>query len=143
MDRKKILIVDDSQIVLRAFGSLVEAAGYEVILAQDGGTAVSTVRTQTPDLILLDITFPPDVGHGGGIPWDGFLIMDWLRRMGEGQGTPIIVITGDDSGKYRDRALAMGAAAFFQKPVDPNELIQTIQMVLGDPVTALAAPPAE
>src|SRR6266404_4631354 len=77
MSRKKILIVDDSQIILKTLSFKLKGAGYEVITAADGGTAVSLVRTQRPDLILLDITFPPDVAHGGGVGWDGFLIMEW------------------------------------------------------------------
>src|SRR5689334_12871467 len=77
---KKILIVDDSLIILKTLSIKLKAAGYQVFTAVDGSEAVSTVRRERPHLILLDIGFPPDVGHGGGVAWDGFLIMTWLRR---------------------------------------------------------------
>lgn len=129
-DQKKILIVDDSLLVLRALSMKVKAAGYEVLLAEDGAAAVSTARRERPDLILLDILFPPDVAHGGGIPWDGFLIMDWVRRMDGGKDIPIIVMTSGDPAKLKERSLAAGALAFFQKPINNDELLATIRLAL-------------
>src|ERR1041385_2273683 len=89
---KKILIVDDSVLVRKTLGMKLKSSGYDVLEAADGGTAVSTVRRERPDLILLDISFPPDVGHGGGVSWDGFLIMAWLQRMEEAKGIPVFII---------------------------------------------------
>jgi CheY-like chemotaxis protein len=80
MNRKKILVVDDSLLILQMMSMKLTANGYDVVTAEDGGTAVSTVRKEKLDLILLDLSFPPDVAHGGGVAWDGFLIMNWLRR---------------------------------------------------------------
>ena len=137
MNRKKILIVDDSAIIVRALSMKLKACGYDVLTAVDGSEAVATARQQRPDLILLDISFPPDVGHGGGVPWDGFLIMDWLHRLDEAKTIPVIIITGGDPAKYKDRALASGAVSFFQKPVDNDELLAAIHRTLGDE----AAPP--
>jgi chemosensory pili system protein ChpA (sensor histidine kinase/response regulator) len=97
----------------------------------DGSQALSTVRQQRPDLILLDISFPPDVAHGGGVSWDGFQILEWCRRIDEAKNTPIIIITGGDGAKYRDRALKIGVAGFFQKPIDNDELLAAIQKILG------------
>src|SRR5690348_871304 len=96
MNPKKILIVDDSIIVLKTISTKLKANGYQPITAQDGGQAISTVRQDRPDLILLDLSFPPDVAHGGGVSWDGFLIIEWLRRMDEAKDTPIIIVTGGD-----------------------------------------------
>jgi len=81
MNRKRIMIVDDSIIVLKTLSMKLKASGYDVLAAEDGAVAVSTARRERPDLILLDLDFPPDVAHGGGVAWDGFLIMDWLKRM--------------------------------------------------------------
>lgn len=105
--------------------------GYDVVTAEDGSEAVSAVRRERPDLILLDISFPPDVAHGGGLAWDGFLIMEWLRRLDEGKNVPIIVITGGDPVKYKDRALAAGAVSFFHKPIDNDELLAIVAQTLG------------
>jgi len=110
----------------------LHASGYDVLTAEDGSTAVSLARQQKPDLILLDINFPPDVAHGGGVAWDGFLIISWLRRMDEARDTPIIIISGCDPAKYKERALAAGAAGYFQKPVEPEQLLPAIREALGE-----------
>src|SRR5438132_6234667 len=135
MNRKKILVVDDSPIVLKALSMKLNANGYEVLTADDGAGAVSVARRELPDLILLDISFPPDVAHGGGVPWDGFLILNWLRRLDEGKDVPIVFITGSDPAKYKNRALAAGAVSFFQKPLATDQLLALIANELTAPKT--------
>jgi two-component system alkaline phosphatase synthesis response regulator PhoP len=124
---RKILIVDDNQVIIKTMTFKLKLKGYEVCAAMDGSDAVSMVRRERPDLILLDVNFPPDVAHGGGIAWDGFLILDWLRRIDEARYTPVIFMS---SGDYQDRALAAGAVAFFQKPVNPESLLSVVQRIL-------------
>jgi len=129
MNRKKILIVDDNEVVVKSLTLKLTADNYEVVSALDGAAAVGLARQEQPDLILLDLTFPPEID---GVPWDGFQIIQWLHRMEEARNIPVIVITAGDEAKYKDRALAEGAAAFFQKPVDNDELLATIHEILGD-----------
>jgi CheY-like chemotaxis protein len=137
MASKRILIVDDSRIILHALSMKLRASGYEVMTAEDGAGGVSIARQHRPDLILLDISFPPDVGHGGGVSWDGFLIMDWLKRMEEAKTIPVIIVTGADPAIYKDRALASGAVSFFHKPVNPEDLLKAVRQALGEePPTA-------
>jgi len=130
MNRKKILVVDDNIVILKTMAIKLAANGYDVCTAEDGAAAVSAVRQGKPDLILLDLSFPPDVAHGGGVAWDGFGIMEWLRRLEEAKGIPIIVITGGDPVKYKDRALAAGAASFFHKPINNDDLLTVIRQTL-------------
>ena len=132
MKPRKILIADDSRIILKTLSNNLSAHGYQVLTADNGGEAVHLARGEKPDLILLDIIFPPDVGHGGGVAWDGFLIMDWLRRMDEAKSIPIIIITGGDPAKYEQRSLAAGAVAFLHKPIDNAALLKIIRQTLGD-----------
>ena len=139
VNRKRILIVDDSVVILRTLSMKLKSCGYDVLTAADGGTAVSVVRRERPDLILLDISFPPDVAHGGGVAWDGFLIMDWLRRLDEAKHIPVIIITGGDPEKLKDRALAAGAIGFFQKPINNDDLLASIRDTIGE---SPAIPPA-
>jgi len=129
--RPKILVVDDSAVILKTLSFKLKSKGYDVFTALDGAEAVSTARKEKPDLILLDISFPPDVAHGGGVPWDGFLIMEWLRRLDELKRTPIVVITGGDPMEYEKRALDAGAVAFFQKPLDHDGLIDVIRQIVA------------
>jgi CheY-like chemotaxis protein len=140
MSRKKVLVVDDNVIILKTMSMKLTASGYDVITAEDGGEAVSSVRREKPDLILLDLSFPPDVAHGGGVAWDGFLIMSWLQRLDEAKDIPIIVITGGDPAKFKDRALAAGAASFFHKPINNDELLAVIAETLAKRESQLQAP---
>lgn len=134
MNRKKLLLVDDDPVILKSLTIKLNARGYDVVTAMDGSAAVSAVRTQKPDLILLDLSFPPDVAHGGGVPWDGFIIMQWLKRMEEAANIPIIVITGGDPAKYQERAKQIGASGFFHKPIDHDGLFDVISKALGESV---------
>jgi CheY-like chemotaxis protein len=127
--KKKILVVDDNEIVVKTLTLKLQGAGYEVIVAMDGAEAVAAARKETPDLILLDIFFPPDVGS---VPWDGFRIMEWFHRLDVARKIPIIVITGSEDPKSRDRATNSGAVAFFQKPIEHDNLLKVIRATLGD-----------
>ena len=145
MKRKKILVVDDNLVILKTMSMKLTANGYDVVTAEDGNAAVSAVRREKPDLILLDLSFPPDVAHGGGVAWDGFLIMNWLRRLDEAKNIPIVVITGGDPAKCKDRALAAGAANFFHKPINNDELLtvisQTFEKAAGQAQPSAGATP--
>jgi len=132
--KKKILIVDDDGVVITSLSIILKANGYEVFKAQDGSAAVNMVRTQRPDVILLDINFPPEFM---AVTWDGFQIMEWLRRLEEGANTPIFIVTSGDPEKYVSRARDLGAAAFFRKPVVHEQLINAIRRVLKEESTTV------
>jgi CheY-like chemotaxis protein len=127
---KKLLVVDDNEVIVKTISVKLKSAGYQVFTALDGAEAVSLVRKEKPDLILLDLGFPPDIG---GVPWDGFRIMEWLRRVDESKKIPIIVITGGAGDKDKERALASGAVAFLYKPLDHEELLKLVRAALGVP----------
>jgi two-component system response regulator PrrA len=130
-DGRKILIVDDDTVFLKALTLKLQSQGYLVATAVDGADALRALRDEDPDLVLLDINFPPDIAHGGGVPWDGFLLMRWLRGIENVGKVPILFITGEDPGDYRDRALACGAAGLFHKSQEPEALISMIERVLN------------
>ena len=111
-------------------------AGYEVMTAADGSAAVSTARGTKPDLIILDLYYPPDVGHGGGNPWDGFLIVEWIRRMADMSGTRVIFTTAAEPAQYVDRARKAGASGLFQKGPDMSQLLSVVHRLLGEPTAA-------
>jgi CheY-like chemotaxis protein len=126
---KKILVVDDNEIILKTISLRLQGAGYEVVTALDGSEAVSAARKEAPDLVLLDISFPPDVG---GVEWDGFRIMEWFRRMENVKKVPVIIITGGEVAHNEERAIAGGAVAFFHKPIDHDDLLKVIRATLAD-----------
>ena len=122
-------MVDDNEIVLKTVSLKLQGAGYQVVTAMDGAEAVAAARRETPDLVMLDISFPPDVG---GVEWDGFRIMEWFRRLEAVKKTPVIVITGSEDPTYKERAMAGGALAFFNKPIDHDDLLKVIRATLGE-----------
>jgi CheY-like chemotaxis protein len=135
MSAKKILVVDDNSVVTKALQIKLAEAGYVALSASVPNEAIGVVRRERPDLIVLDLNFPADFG---GVDWDGFLIMQWLKRMEESRHIPIVIITGTDSVKNRERATNMGATAFFTKPIDNAKLIEVIKQTLEQTATATA-----
>lgn len=125
---KTILVVDDNEIILKTISLKLQGAGYRILTAMDGSEAVAAARKARPDLILLDINFPP---HVEGVPWDGFRVMEWFRRLDSSKTIPIIIITGTDDPKFRQRATAGGAVAFFAKPIDHDKLLKVIRATLS------------
>ena len=125
--KKKILVVDDNEVILKTVSLKLQGCGYQIITALDGSEAVAAARKETPDLILLDINFPPEVA---GVPWDGFRIMDWFQRLDPAKKIPII-ITGTEDVKIKERAASCGAVAFFHKPINHDDLIKVIRATLG------------
>jgi two-component system, OmpR family, KDP operon response regulator KdpE len=133
--KKKILVVDDDSVILKAFSLKLKASDYDVVTAANGPDAVNAVRTQKPDAVLLDINFPPEFE---GVVWDGFRIMEWLRRLEEAGDTPIFIVSGGDPEKYVTRARELGAVAFFRKPVAHEQLVAALRRILAEEPTPAA-----
>ena len=126
---RKILVVDDNEIIIKTISLKLQGAGYQVITAMDGAEAVAAARKENPDLILLDISFPPDVN---GLQWDGFRIMEWFHRLDAAKKIPVIIITGSEDRKMKERAKSSGVVAYFQKPLEHDQLLKVVRATLGD-----------
>lgn len=133
MPRPKILIVDDDPDLLRAMRLRLRANDYEVTTASDGYSAIASAQKERPSLIILDLGLP--VG-------DGFVVLDRLQSSDTLSGIPVIVLSARDPQANEERALKAGAAAFFQKPADNDELLNVIQVSLGPGTTPKAAWPS-
>jgi two-component system, OmpR family, KDP operon response regulator KdpE len=129
-DQKKILVVEDETISLRAVSQLLLANGYAVVPAADGANAVTLAASENPDLIILDLGLPSNDPFGP--QWDGFGVMDWLNRMRMNTRIPVIVLTSMDPADAQQRALEAGAVAFFQKPAGQDELLAAVRIALGE-----------
>jgi CheY-like chemotaxis protein len=125
---RKILIVDDNPVVLKAFELKLKASGFSVTTTENGAAVARTASQTAPELIILDINFP----SGGSMEWTGFTIMQWIRRFPNLAKIPIIMITGADAREHQDKARAAGAVALFQKPVNYQQLLPVILQALGD-----------
>jgi CheY-like chemotaxis protein len=126
---RKILVVDDNLVVLKAFELKLQACEFEVLTATEGAAAVSASRQWKPDLIVLDINFPPDVGSSG-LQWDGFNIMQWMGRFKEVADIPVIIITSGDAAKFKPKATAAGAVDFFTKPINFDEFLVSVHRAI-------------
>jgi len=113
---KKILIVEDDAKIAAALAIRLEAAGYEVIRAPDGFRGLQLAMRERPDLIIMDIWMPVGIG---------FSVAERLRSLGLND-IPIIFITASKLNGLRETAAELGGAAFFEKPYDPEKLMEAI-----------------
>jgi two-component system KDP operon response regulator KdpE len=130
MRRPKILLVDDDPDLLRALRLRLRANNYDVTTASDGYAAIAAAQKERPALIILDLGLP--VG-------DGFVVLDRLQNCDALVGIPVIVLSARDPQNNEEKALKAGAAAFFQKPADNDELLSVIRVSLASPTPQPAA----
>ncbi|MEJ5200011.1 MAG: response regulator transcription factor [Anaerolineae bacterium] len=114
----KILVVDDEQRIVRLVRSYLEQAGYAVVEANDGQTALIQARRERPDLVVLDLGLP-------GI--DGLEVARILRRE---RDTPIIMLTARVEDTDKIVGLELGADDYVTKPFNPRELVARVRAVL-------------
>jgi CheY-like chemotaxis protein len=126
---KRILAIDDNPVILKSLCTLFASKGCDVLTARDRSEVIARISEQRPDLILLDILFSPDPAEISNV-WDGFSILEWLRKMGNAADVPVIVISGADPDKHKNRCLAEGVRAFFPKPIPAKELLEAVHAVL-------------
>lgn len=119
--RPRILVVDDDNDLVRALRLRLVANNYEVATASDGYAAIASAKKERPALIILDLGLP--VG-------DGFVVLDRLQNVDTLADVPVIVLSARDPQSNEERALKAGAAAFFQKPADNDELMNAIRVNL-------------
>src|SRR5271156_630886 len=122
MPRPKILLVDDDPDLLRALRLRLRANNYDAATASDGYAAIAAAQKERPALIILDLGLP--VG-------DGFVVLERLQSSDLLSGVPVIVLSARDPQVNEERALKAGAAAFFQKPADNDELLNVIRVSLS------------
>lgn len=128
---QKILIAEDD----RAFGSMIqraiEGAGYECVVASDGQKAMEMVRSEKPDLVLLDLLLPKQ---------DGRTILSKLQNRKETSAIPVVAMSGVYRGRSTARELQdAGAQGFLEKPFSPNDLIAHLHTLIGPPSVATKA----
>lgn len=119
---KRILLVDDDAEVLESVQLILEEQGYEVIVARDGTEAMTRVERDHPDLVVLDVVMPRR---------SGFTVLHRIRQ-NRRSAPRVVMLTGNDEQQYRDFAADRGADAFLGKPFDLDELVATVQSLIGD-----------
>ena len=140
---KTILIIDDDAVILHILSEKLHARGYDVVTAKHPVEALAAVRDGKPDLILLDLGFPPDASFSGASSWDGFDLMRWFRVSGLGSEVPIFIITSESPDRCNGRWPARGPEAFFQKPIEQKRLFSSIEQALWKEANAVKPEPME
>lgn len=117
----KILVVDDDEIVVDLHKRMLEKEGYEVFVAYDGVRALELVAEEMPDLILTDV-FMPEM--------DGLELCKELKKNGQTNLIPVIMITAVDDYDNRIRGIETGADDYLAKPVRSRELHARVKSLL-------------
>jgi len=126
-EHRHILIVDDEPRMVRFVRMNLDLEGYSVSEAGDGIEALEKVRTEQPDLVLLDVMLPD---------MDGFEILQELRKVST---VPVIMLTVKGEETDRIRGLDLGADDYVTKPFSPRELVSRIRAVLRRAEMAMPA----
>lgn len=119
--KSKVLVVDDSQESVDLLVYFLKPAGYEVLTAYDGATAIELVEKNPPDIILLDVMLPKI---------NGYEVCERLKKNRSTFHIPIIMITALKELKDKIRALEAGADDFISKPFDNVELLTRVKSLL-------------
>lgn len=115
---KKVLIIEDEEIILDLLQKKLSQEGYEVSVAKDGEQGLKTMREVKPDIVLLDIVMPK-IG--------GFEVMEEMQKDDTLKNIPVIVVSNSGQPVEIDKAQALGAKDWLIKTeFDPMEVIEKV-----------------
>jgi two-component system KDP operon response regulator KdpE len=123
---RRILVVDDEERMVRFIRLNLEHDGFRVIEAYNGTQAINKIRSNLPDLVLLDVMMPD---------MDGFEVLRIIREV---SSVPVIMLTAKGEEDDRVRGLELGADDYVTKPFSPRELVSRVRAVLRRTETATA-----
>ena len=116
--KTKILLVDDDPNIRQLVNLYLKKEDYDVVLADNGNTAIEKFKTDAPNLILLDLMLPGK---------DGWEVLREIRKT---SNVPIIMLTAKDETFDKVLGLELGADDYVAKPFEPKELLARIKAVL-------------
>lgn len=119
---KKILLVDDSSTILLSMSAILSKAGYEPDKASSAGEGLTKLKGGLkPDLLITDLNMPG---------MNGIEFIKEVRKLPDHRFMPILFLTTESQQSKRDEAKAAGASGWLVKPVDAEQLIGTIKLVI-------------
>jgi len=120
---KKILLVEDEEIMVNLLQRKLTQEGYEISVARDGEEGLKLMRQAVPDLVLLDIIMPKK---------GGFEVMEIMQKDKELRKTPVIIISNSGQPVELDRAKELGAKDWLIKTnFDPQEVLEKVVKQIG------------
>jgi len=120
MEKKKVLVIDDEQIVLDSVSTLLADENFEVDVSLSGREGLDWAIERAYDIVLTDIRMP-DIG--------GMRVLRDIKRIKP--SLPMIIITGYASVQSAIQAMKLGAAEYIEKPFEPEELLEAVARALG------------
>ena len=118
--KPRVLVVDDSGLSRRRLRQILEPAGYDVLEAEDGLTALERYFLEKPDVVLLDLVMK------------GLYGLEVLTKLRELDGSArVIVVSADIQTSSQEMADAAGACGFVSKPFDRSDILQALNRVLS------------
>jgi two-component system, OmpR family, alkaline phosphatase synthesis response regulator PhoP len=119
---KKILIVDDEPNIVMTLEYTFKKSNYEVFIARDGQEALDILKTNFPDVIILDIMMPMV---------DGFATLEQIRKDANLQHTKVMFLSAKNKESDIEKGLALGADAYMTKPFSIKKVVDKVEELLG------------
>ena len=116
--KKKVLIVEDSELNMKLFEDLLGAHGYDTIKTKDGGQVLDIARAQKPDLIIMDIQLPEV---------SGLEVTQWLKSDHELRRIPVIAVTAFAMKGDEEKIRQGGCEDYVSKPISIVDFMQVVQ----------------
>jgi CheY-like chemotaxis protein len=121
MDKKLILIIDDSSTNIVLLETVLNRNGYEVSSARNAMEGISRIKKRIPDLIYLDLIMP-DV--------DGLRFMEILRENSLWQNIPVVIISAVNDLDIKRKSLNMGVTCYITKPVNLDRIVRVTSEII-------------
>lgn len=119
---KKILIVDDEPNIVMTLEYTFKKSNYEVFIARDGQEALDILKTNFPDVIILDIMMPMV---------DGFATLEQIRKDANLQHTKVMFLSAKNKESDVEKGLALGADAYMTKPFSIKKVVEKVEELLS------------
>ena len=120
---RSVLLVDDEPNIAVSLEYLMKRDGYAVRTAADGEAALACIAEEKPDIVLLDVTMPKR---------DGYDVCQALRANPATRDVKIVILTARGGAVEGEKAMALGADAFFSKPFGLEDLSRRVRELLED-----------
>ena len=120
---KKILLIDDEQVITKVLTSRFRSNGYEILVASDGQEGLAKARSENPHLIILDMMLPK---------LDGYRVCSLLKLDDNYKHIPILMLTARVQAQDQEKGIRAGADAYMTKPFEPEALLDKVRELLKE-----------
>lgn len=118
----RVLLVEDEASLQRLIGYALQSKGYEVLVAVDGREGLDMARSESPDLILLDMVMPE---------MNGMEVLGALKKDTRLKDVPVLIVTASAQKEDAEKAISMGAAGYLIKPFHVPTLYDRVEQLLS------------